>query len=114
MDIPLDHYGARQVGVSAEAGPNSGRAPLDWHGLMARLAAAHAARLILAAQPTAGETISGSFAPDVARAMAVWRDAVSGLSEEPSSPDVNLNAKADGKPRRTIERRLAGADRPIV
>jgi hypothetical protein len=81
---------------------------------MARLAAAHAARQILAAQPGAGAAISGSFAPEVAREMAVWRDAVSELSEEPSSPDVNLNVKADGKPRQTIERTLAGADRPIV
>ncbi len=112
MGIFLDQL-ARQAGVRAKSDPGIGPAPLDWHGLMARLAAAYAARQILALHATPGDTASGSFAPGVAREVAAWLDSARHPSA-PSSPGVNLNIKADGKSVRTIERSIAGADRSIV
>jgi hypothetical protein len=110
MGVAIDQSGGCQVAVPVELDPFVSSNRLDWHGLMARLAAAHAARQILQAP---GGPISGSFAPGVAGEVAAWRIAASGPSAA-SSPDVNRNTKADGKSIRTIHRDDAGADRSIV
>ena len=119
MDIPLDQFGGARPGLSAPQDTVRERAPLDrvgldWTGLSARLAAAHATRQILRFRPGPGNGAAGSFAPGVARDLAAGRAAASRERAGPPSASVNLNAKADGKPLRTIGRIDAGEDRFLV
>ena len=137
MDIPLDLPGERRMGRRPVA-DTPGRCPsgglagglpdglagglaaravdtpclvqLDWGGLMARLAAAHGARRILAGDAGPADTGSGSFAPGMADELARWRDEA-GTRRIAPSPRVNLDTKADGKHPRIIGRIDAGEDR---
>jgi hypothetical protein len=68
MDIDLDQFGREcRIGRPADCGT---AARLDWPGLAARLAAAHAARHILRGEAIVAAPVSGSFAPAVARLLA--------------------------------------------
>jgi hypothetical protein len=62
--------------------------PLDWSGLHARLAAAHAARRMLLAESSVGSVGGGSFDSRTAEAIFAFDEALSA---------VNLTDSADGK-----------------
>jgi hypothetical protein len=62
--------------------------PLDWHGLHARLATAHAARRQLLAELAAEPVRGGSFDSDSAGAIFAFGQTLSA---------INLTALADGK-----------------
>jgi hypothetical protein len=90
--------------LAAHAGNHAGGAS-DWHGLRARLAAAHAARGVLV-QENAGEqgVAGGSFDRGSARMLAVYgRDRDAGLS------GINPSALGSGKPIWDNDAAVAGA-----
>jgi hypothetical protein len=118
MDMHLDLFGGAgkarlPTDLSGDSAPVAVLAPLDWPGLAARLAAAHAARQILTGRPGLRVSASGSFAPDLARDVVAWR-ATASRQQAPSSHDINRNTKADGKPLWTIGQHSAGVDRSDV
>jgi hypothetical protein len=69
-------------------------ARLDWHGLRARLAAAHSARMVIdrLVQPQPVPD-GGSFDRGSARALAVY-----GKAHNARSDSINPSALANGKP----------------
>ncbi len=111
MEMPPDRFGELKLGLQAQSGALAGGPALDWHGLTARLVAAHAARDVLNPPPRRPDPNCGSFAPGTARDLARWR----AIDSQPalSSPGVNLDAKADGKPARAISSDSAGDDRRL-
>ncbi len=104
MDIAIEQTGWPHRLGEARQGP-SAPAPLDWHGLCARLLAAQACRRELADAALAGEpAASGSF--DCALAQLIAANTV--LAGEMLNR-VNPTGLADGKPTRSIRRNTAGA-----
>jgi hypothetical protein len=82
-------------------------APLDWHGLRARLAATYAARVVIegAAQPQFTFD-GGSFDRSSARTLTVYGKGLHGRLE-----GINLTALANGKPDQDNVTAVAG-ERP--
>jgi hypothetical protein len=99
MEMGFESFAAR-LGRSAAA---PGARPCDWHGLHTRLAAAHAARRALLAEPASHAPGSGSFDPAAAQAL----DAL-----EEGLMTINLTALADGKAYTGKEMGVAAAQVP--
>jgi hypothetical protein len=66
---------------------------LDWHGLLARLSAAHACRRALTVPENHADARGGSFDATAARALAVFGNGAFEYDERA----VNPNISADGK-----------------
>ena len=125
MDINFDQFGAERGGKTWFAPPEQD-APLDWHGLAARLAAAHASRQAVGAGEPGrirGNRATGSFAPRLARQVAAYAGntgtsiedtAAAGQSVGEPLHRVNLEIKADGKPPCAIGSDIAGAHKTGV
>jgi hypothetical protein len=97
MEFDLEH---QLAGATANA-------RLDWNGLRARLAATHAARVVIegSAQPQP-EFDGGSFDRGSARALAVYGKALNGGLDL-----INPTALANGKPNQDNVTAVAG-ERP--
>ena len=98
MDTGLDTIQALRGSTPMRA---SAAESFDWHGLRARLTAAHAFRGAWSQAPAAeprgaGFTPCGSFDADAARAIALWHTPAAARIAHPS-PDVNPTALGDGK-----------------
>jgi hypothetical protein len=122
MDINLDQFGTDTWGPGRNRRESQnqpdGRTRLDWHGLAARLTAAHASRHLFfqdaqkfqAARQNAAA--SGSFDRGFARQLAAYA-IIGDASDTGPRPDlsslaVNPNPKADGKPPCDIASNIAG------
>lgn len=106
MDIAFDRNGWTKDPADQAGGPPA--AP-EWHGLLARLAAARGARSALAEQTAADKARkSGSFDCPSARALAEY-----GSADHPS-PLLSVNPVpwADGKPARASVFGVAGEANP--
>ena len=97
MDIAFD----RKSWTQDPARPAGGEtAPLEWHGLLARLIAARAAHRALLGDGSAGDLAgTGSFDGGSARAVAEY-----GIQ----LPGVNPVFWADGKPAQSMDGTVAG------
>jgi hypothetical protein len=97
MEFDLEH----QLAVSTI------NARFDWHGLRARLAANHAARVVIEGPaPPQPLCDGGSFDRSSARALAVYGKALKGKLD-----GINLTALANGKPNQDNVTAVAG-ERP--
>ena len=101
---------ARQI----ESRTTCAHAELDWPGLAARLAAAHATRQILAGESKHRVAACGSFAPTWARQIDATPTSVSRQLERHAFHCVNQNTKVDRKPPGTIEETSKGKDPTAV
>jgi hypothetical protein len=99
MEMGFESFAAR-LGKSAAT---PALHPCDWHGLHARLVAAHAARRALLAEFGTHAPVCGSFDPLAAQALGA-------LEEELMT--VNLTALADGKAEAGKELDVAAAQVP--
>jgi hypothetical protein len=79
-------------------------ARLDWHGLRARLAAAHSARMAIEGSVQPEPPLDGgSFDRGSARALAVYGKALNARSDS-----INPSALANGKPNQDNVTAVAG------
>ena len=125
MEFRFDQFGSEPQSESSV--PVTGAA-LEWPGLMARLAAAHATRRVLAEPSCHRDTTSGSFSPAYARHIAatpecddnkwapvfVYKSPGSRQPKEFSCHSINQNAKVNGKPHGTIAENSKGKDPTAV
>jgi hypothetical protein len=94
MEFDLEHQLAAAT-VSAR---------LDWRGLRARLAAAHAAHVVIDGLVQPEPVLDGgSFDRGSARALAVYGKALSAMSDS-----INPSALANGKPNQDNVTAVAG------
>jgi hypothetical protein len=96
MEMGFDRFGR----ASSRSATSSLAAAFDWHGLHARLAAAHGARRALLADLTTAGTAKGSFAPNSAEALAAHGEVLA---------SVNRTGLADGKSPSGIGQDVAAA-----
>ncbi len=120
MDIDFEHFGSRP-GRGAGTARAGSPASLDWHGLAARLAAAHAGRQAMSGEKRRGSSATGSFAPGLVRQVAAYAKilsvmgaAISGDAGHDVSNRVNPKTKANGKPPCGIGSRVAGVNKTGV
>lgn len=102
MEMGFDHGALRIAGEAGFDSPAES-AKLDWRGLKARFAAAHALRRTL--QNGFDAQASGSFSADAAGILAMNRRVLS---------DVNPNDLANGKEPYGIEANIVGVPRPTI
>jgi hypothetical protein len=85
MEMRFDRF----AGSGGRLADSAGAVPFDWHGLYARLTAAHDSRRILLAELADVGSANGSFAPQSAQVLAAHSETLA---------SVNRTGLADGKP----------------